>query len=94
MLTITTVRLWSLIALLAVLVVGSALAITFTSFQGRVLVAEFQRLQEERNAHHVERGQLLLEQSTWGSFNRIEGVALRKLDMQVPEPEQIVMVSP
>lgn len=89
----TSYKPWFVVGILILLVVIAALGVIYSTFQTRKLVAEFQHLQNVRNQLQVERGQLLLEQSTWGSFNRVEQLAGKKLKMHVPDPEHIVMVS-
>lgn len=86
-------RQWLFVTVAALLVVLSAVSVIYSTYQTRKLVAEFQQLQNLRNDMEVEWGQLLLEQSTWGSFNRVERLASERLKMVVPEPNQIVMVS-
>jgi cell division protein FtsL len=81
-----------MLALVAVL--GSSVAVVYSSFETRRLVARHQRLQLENNTMQVEWGQLLLEQSTWGSYNRVEQLAGTQLKMRVPSPSEIVMVQP
>lgn len=81
-----------LIIMPAMLVVFSSLGVIYSSFKARQLVAEFQQLQNQRNAYQEEWGQLLLEQSTLGAFSRVEQLAGKELKMAVPSPEQTVMV--
>ncbi|MVF11211.1 cell division protein FtsL [Ketobacter sp. MCCC 1A13808] len=78
------------IAFMAVLV--SCIAVIYSSFETRRLVAKHQFLQKKNNSMQVEWGQLLLEQSTWGSYNRVEQLAGSKLRMRVPSPSEIIMV--
>ena len=89
-----TVRSWLFVCVALLLVLVSCVAVNFSSYETRRLVAEHQRLQKENNAMQVEWGQLLLEQSTWGSYNRVEQLAGTKLNMRVPAPNEIVMVEP
>ncbi|MBV1920889.1 MAG: cell division protein FtsL [Pseudomonadales bacterium] len=91
--TVSSQRSWFLVATIALLVVLSAISVIYSTYSTRKLVAEFQQLQNMRNDMEVEWGQLLLEQSTWGSFNRVERLASKRLKMIVPEPNKIVMVS-
>ena len=91
--TVSHQRSWFFVATVALLVVLSANSVIYSTYQTRKLVAEFQQLQNMRNDMEVEWGQLLLEQSTWGSFNRVERLASKRLKMIVPEPNKIVMVS-
>ena len=83
---------WALVVLAFISVLASSLAVIYSSFETRRLVAKHQFLQAENNSMQVEWGQLLLEQSTWGSYNRVEQLAGAKLKMRVPSPSEIVMV--
>ena len=85
---------WLLVVIAITLVSLTALAVVYSSFETRRLVAQHQQLLNEKNAMQVEWGQLLLEQSTWGSYNRVEQLAGTKLQMRVPSPNEIVMVDP
>lgn len=85
---------WILVVLALLLVSATALAVVYSSFEARRLIAQHQQLLNEKNAMQVEWGQLLLEQSTWGSYNRVEQLAGSKLKMRVPSPNEIVMVDP
>ncbi|MEC8811076.1 MAG: cell division protein FtsL [Pseudomonadota bacterium] len=87
-------RSWLFVLVALVLVMVSSVAVVYSSYETRRLVASHQRLQQENNAMQVEWGQLLLEQSTWGSYNRVEQLAGTKLKMRVPAPNEIVMVEP
>jgi cell division protein FtsL len=42
----------------------------------------------------VEWGQLQLEQSTWAMHSRIEKIAAKFLQMQVPETSRVQVVAP
>ncbi len=85
---------WILVFVAVFLVISSAIAVVYSSFETRRLVARHQNLQAANNEMQVEWGQLLLEQSTWGSYNRVEQLAMNKLGMRVPEPNEIIMVEP
>ncbi|MEZ5505398.1 MAG: cell division protein FtsL [Gammaproteobacteria bacterium] len=85
---------WVLVVTALALSTVSALGVVYSSFEARRLVAQHQQLLNMKNAMQVEWGQLLLEQSTWGSYNRVEQLAGAKLKMRVPSPSEIVMVSP
>ncbi|MAR89906.1 MAG: cell division protein FtsL [Pseudomonadales bacterium] len=93
-LPLPAIRSWLLVLVALVLVLASALAVVYSSYETRRLVATHQRLQQENDAMQVEWGQLLLEQSTWGSYNRVEQLAGTRLNMKVPAPNEIVMVEP
>ncbi len=77
---------------LSVLVVVSSLAVILSAFEYRQLFNQHQELVMQRDELQVEWGQLLLEQSAWAANNRVEQQAIQKLDMRVPEVEQIEIV--
>ena len=75
-------------------VVLSALAVVYAKHQSRKLFIELQTLQKSRDDMAIEWGQLQLEQSTWATHGRIEGTAGAKLGMEIPEPNQVVVLKP
>ena len=79
---------------LVALVLVSALAVSWSVHKSRQLTSEMQMLQRQQDAMQTEWGQLLLEQSTWGGYARVERLAREKLDMIMPEAGQTVMVEP
>ena len=79
--------------ILLVVLMACALAVVTSQHKARKL---YQELQKERTAAKqidVEWGQLQLEQGTWATHARIEKMAVRQLNMQVPAPERIEVVS-
>ncbi|MCG8312357.1 MAG: cell division protein FtsL [Pseudomonadales bacterium] len=86
-------RAWLFVSMAAGFMLVSAFGVIYSTYQTRKLIAEFQHLQNQRNELQTAWGQLLLEQSTWGSFNRVERLAIKKLNMRVPDPQQVVMIS-
>ncbi len=84
----------SLVALLGLAVLGSALAVVYAKFQSRSLFAELQALRKVQDKMDVEWGQLQLEQSTWATHGRVESAARKRLGMVLPEPHQVVVVRP
>ncbi len=60
----------------------------------RMQFVELRKLERERDAMQVEWGQLKLEQSTWATHERIERLALDKLDLRMPTAAEVVLVSP
>ena len=77
---------------MVLLVMVSALAVIYSSYKSRQLFSELQRMNRETVRLEEEWGRLLLEQSTWASHSRIEGLAKDKLNMRVPAPAAIVVV--
>lgn len=82
------------IVILVFINIISAAGVSYCVHLSRNVVAELQALKQENNALEVEWGQLLLEQSAWGSYARVEKVALNELKMKVPGADEMVMVRP
>lgn len=80
--------------MLYAVLMACALGTVTSQHQARKLYIELQQQQDLARQYEVEWGQLQLEQSTWAMHSRIEQVAVRQLDMQVPEPARIQMVMP
>lgn len=70
----------------------TALGVVYVKHESRKLFVDLQQLQATRDALNVEWGQLQLEQSTWATPGRIENMAVSRLDMVVPGPEEVVTV--
>lgn len=80
--------------ILLVLCLLTALAIIKASHQTREQYGELQRLESEFQQLQTVYGQLLLEQSAWSAPTRIEGLAGERLEMRLPEIEEIEVVRP
>lgn len=89
---IGTARVVALYAVLA-LVLFSGLSVVRTTHENRAAFTELQELRDEAVQLDVQWGQLLLEQSTFGVDGKIEDKAVEQLNMQVPQIDDIVMVS-
>lgn len=63
-----------------------------STYQVRTQVNQLEQLRSEASDLRVQWGRFLLEQSTWGSYKRIEALAVERLQMQVPEGEQIQII--
>lgn len=87
-------RFWSASAvlLLSLAVVATALAVVYAKYQSRSLFSELQSLRQAQDQMDVEWSQLLLEQSTWATHGRVEDAARNRLEMQLPEPDQVVII--
>ena len=72
----------------------SGLATVYVQHYRRMQFVELRVLERERDAMQVEWGQLKLEQSTWATHERIERLAVEKLDLHMPPAAEIVLVSP
>lgn len=77
---------------LAVLI--SAVAVVDSRHQARMLFVELERLAAERDRLNIEWGQLQLEQSTQSNHGRVERVASEKLRMELPQPDDVELVTP
>ena len=84
-------RQWSVI-FLAMTVIFSALSIIYVTHTTRELHAGFARNLNLQARLHVERGQLLLERSTWMMQARIQEVAEKKLGMIFPDHKSVIVV--
>jgi cell division protein FtsL len=80
------------IGLLWALVLSSALAVAFISHVCRQKYDQLTALEREKNQLQVAYGKYLLEQSAWGSLQRIETMARDRLEMHGPQPQEIIMV--
>lgn len=78
---------------LVALVMGSAVAVIYSSHMSRQLFSELKGLQAERDQFEREWTQLLLEQSAWSAHSRIEKVASSELKMRVPQMHEVVVVN-
>ncbi len=79
---------------LAVALFVSALATVYVQHYRRMQFVELRVLERERDAMQVEWGQLTLEQSTWATHERIERLALEKLELHMPPVADIFLLSP
>ena len=77
---------------LALGVFFSALEVVLHRHKTRELFLVLQELRAQQNELDREWGQLLLEQGTWGTHGRIEGIARDKLNMTLPDAEAIFRV--
>ena len=80
------------VLLLIAAVLGSSFAVIYTKFLSRKYFVELQSLYETRDTLQVEWRKLRLEQSTWLKHGRIERVAIDKLNLVYPSPEEIVII--
>lgn len=81
------------VLILALAVLLSALSIIYTTHMTRVLHASYQYYLGEKNNLYAQRGQLLLEHSTWMMQARIQQIAESKLDMIIPDHKSIMVIS-
>ncbi|MBR9909082.1 MAG: cell division protein FtsL [Gammaproteobacteria bacterium] len=89
-----TPKLPLLTGLLWLLVIISALLVVRTTHEARTQLNLLEVKKREAAALHVQWGQYLLEQSAWASLGRIEKEATEKLNMVLPQGEQLIVVTP
>ncbi len=80
-------RSWMLL-LLMILVFLSGLAVVYVKNAYRQNFIQYQQQKARRTKLRQQWNQLLLEDTTWGSYNRIEHVAQNELDMVVPPAQE------
>ena len=83
-----------LAAFLFAVVMVSAIGLVYSKHKTRVLFVELQRLNKEVVSLDTEWGRLQLEQSAWSDHGRIERIARERLDMSIPEAEQVAFIRP
>ena len=78
--------------LVSSMVIASALAVAYSAHQTRNMYRELQRL--EKNHDDLEHGyeMLLLEQSAWADYSRLDQLAHEKLAMTAPDPADTVIL--
>ncbi len=84
--------LWILMAILFVLVMGSAVGVVYSKHQTRKIFINLQKVYKKIDELDVEWGQLQLEQSAWSSHGRIEKIARKKLHMTLPAADKIIYI--
>lgn len=71
----------------------SALCVVYKKHESRQLFIKLQTLQREVESLQEEWSQLLLEQGMWAADARVERLASTQLQMVLPEPNQVVVLS-
>ena len=69
-----------------------ATAVIHLKHRHRLLFTELERLEDSRDALNIEWGKLLLEEGAWSQQRRIESIAKSKLNMAIPQYNQIIVV--
>ena len=78
--------------LLHVLVVISAIGVVHSSHQTRALYSELQSLQKSADDLDSEYERLLLEQSAWADYHRVDTLARAELGMTAPDAAEWILV--
>lgn len=77
---------------MSISVLLSALGVIYITQMTRVLYAAYQHNLVEQDHLEVQRGQLLLERSTWMMQSRVQNIAENKMGMIVPNAKSVVIV--
>ncbi|PCF97244.1 cell division protein FtsL [Vreelandella nigrificans] len=89
------IRLWPLvISVLFLLCMVTGLAVVTTTHMTRMQFAQLQQLEQEKNQLQTEWGQLLLEEGAWSTPARIEQIATERLDMRIPDVNDVEVIRP
>lgn len=72
----------------------TATGVVYSKYASRKHFVALQVLRAERDAIEVEWGRLQLEQSTWATHARVEGIARKRLKMHIPTASEVVVVKP
>lgn len=77
---------------LVVAIMISALVLVYVKDLNRRLFIEYQNLQQANNELNIEYGKLLLEQGAWSTQERVQTIAMRSLNMEIPSSDDIVIL--
>lgn len=91
--SITRAQLTVLLILLFSLLL-SAIGVVYSKYSSRKHFVILQQLRAERDAAEVEWGRLQLEENTWATHARVEKIARKRLNMQIPTANEVVVVKP
>jgi len=81
-----------LIFVMLIIVEVSAVSVIYTTYKNRALFSELEKMRDDAEEMQVAWHQLLLEQSTLASFNRVSEVAKNHLKMSIPDPHAVVVL--
>jgi len=81
----------NLILFFTLIAVG--LGVVTSQHKARKLYFELEQQEELAKRYETEYGQLQLEQSTWAMHSRVEELASKRLQMQVPDAKRIQVIS-
>lgn len=82
------------IMVMFVLVLATSFMIATTTHKTRVQYGRLQMLEREQDEMQANWSRLLLEESTWSSPSRIEGIGLERLNMHVPQTSELEVLTP
>jgi cell division protein FtsL len=87
-------RILLIATILFVAVMATAIVLVYSKHKTRQLFVELQQLNREVVSLDTEWGRLQLEQSAWSDHGRIERIARERLDMVIPEADQVAFIKP
>ena len=79
--------------LLALAIIITAFTLVYFKDLNRRYFIQYQQLQTQQQQQQVRWGQLLLEQSAWSTQARVQNIAQSKLDMVVPQMQNVIMLN-
>lgn len=79
-------------AVLTSLFVVSAVGVAYSAHETRNMYRDLQQMEKDHDDLEHEYEKLLLEQSAWADYTRLNELAHKELDMQVPETEDMVVL--
>lgn len=82
----------SVVLLLALAVVASALAVVESKHDTRRLFQQIEQLRDERDALNVDWSRLRLEQGALATHSRVEGIARDQLGLIRPDARDILLI--
>jgi len=81
------------VSILLSVLLASAVGVIYVVHLNRQLYGELQSLQKNQDFLDHEYEKLLLEQSAWSEYSRVEKISRAQLSMRIPAPNEIVMVN-
>ncbi len=81
------------VCMMVLLVVASALGVVYSAHLTRQHYAEIQKLERQQDFLDSEYEKLLLEQSAWADYTRVDQLSREELGMSSPDVSDIVVVT-
>jgi len=81
-----------LMLVLFIAVICSAIMVIYTAHKNRQLLNEFYGNIAVYNKAQADWGRLVLEQSTWTAYGRVEQIAVNQLTMHIPTPNEVRII--
>lgn len=83
-----------MLVLLALAVLLSGMAVSLVKYESRKLFTEMERLRVQRDELAVDWSRLQIELATWAEQGRVKESAVTRLDMQVPQVADMMVIKP